>query len=43
MYCAFATSMFAAVVDGIYDKVEDLHKAILTQNIPTKNYELELK
>ena len=41
MYCAFATSMFAAVVDGVYDKVEDLHKAILYQNNITNNYELE--
>ena len=42
MYCEFATSMFAAVVDGVYDKVEDLHKAILYQNNLIKNYELEL-
>jgi hypothetical protein len=41
MYCAFASSMFAAVVDSVYDKVEVLHKAILYQNNPTKNYELE--
>jgi len=33
--------MFAAVVDGLYDKVKDLHKAILFQNNPTKYYELE--
>jgi len=42
MYCAFATSMFAAVVDSIYNKVEDLHKAFLYQIKLTKNYELEL-
>jgi len=42
MYYTFATSRFADVVDGVYDKVEDLHKAILYQNILTKNYELEL-
>jgi hypothetical protein len=41
MYCAFVASMFAAVVDGIYDKVEDLHKAILYQIKLTKSYELE--
>ena len=41
MYCAFATSMFAAVLDGIYVKVEDLHKAISYQNNTTKIYELE--
>ena len=40
MYCAFATSMHAAEVGGVYDKVEDLHKAILYQNKLTKNYEL---
>ena len=42
MYCAFATSMFAAIVDGVYDKEEDLHKTISYQNNLTKNYELEL-
>lgn len=42
MYCTFATSMFGDVVDGVYDKVEDLHKAILYQNNLTKYYELEL-
>jgi len=41
MYCAFATSMFTNVVDIVYDKVEDIHKAILYQNYLTKNYELE--
>jgi len=41
MYCAFATSMFAAVIVSVYDKVEDLHKAILYQNNPTIYYELE--
>jgi len=35
--------MFAAVVDGVYVEVEDLYKATLYQNNPTKNYELELK
>jgi len=43
MFWAFLTSMFAAVADGVYIEVEDLHKAILYQNNPTKNYELELK
>ena len=42
MYCAFATSMFAAVKDEVYDKAEDLHKAILYQNNLAKNYELEI-
>jgi len=41
MYCAFATSMFAAVADGVYDKVEDLHIAIVYQNNLSKNYELD--
>ena len=41
MYCTVTTSMVAAVLDGVYDKVEDLHKAILYQNKLTKNYELE--
>jgi len=42
MYYAFATSMFAAVADIVYDKVKDLHKAISNQNNITKGYELEL-
>ncbi len=42
MYCSFATSMIAAVVFGVYDKVEDIHKTILYQNNLTKYYELEL-
>ncbi len=42
MYCAVATLMFAAVADDVYDKVEDLHKAILNQNNITKGYELGL-
>jgi hypothetical protein len=42
MYCDFATSMFSTFVNGVYDKVEDLNKAILYQNKLTKNYELEL-
>jgi len=29
MYCVFTTSMFSAVVDGVFDKVGNLHKAIL--------------
>jgi hypothetical protein len=33
--------MFAAVVDSIYNEVEDLHEAILYQNKLTKNYEFE--
>jgi hypothetical protein len=43
MYYAFATSMFAAAVNGVAFEVEDLYKATLYQNNPTKNYELELK
>ena len=42
MYCVFATSMFAAAIDEVYDKVEDLPKVILYQNKLIKNYELEL-
>ena len=42
IHCAFATSMFAAVINCVYDKVEDLHIEIICQNILTKNYELEL-
>jgi hypothetical protein len=42
MHCAFATLMFDAVVNGVYDKSGRFNKAILNQNIPTKNYELEL-
>ena len=42
MYCEFATSMFAVLVDGVDGKVEDLYKAILYQNKLTKNDELEL-
>jgi hypothetical protein len=34
--------MFAAIVDGVYTKVKDLHKAISNQNNITKGYELEL-
>jgi len=35
--------VYAAVLEGVYDKVEDLNKAISYQNNPTRNYELELK
>ena len=41
MYCVYAISMFGIAVDDVYDKVEDLHKAILYQNNLAKNYELE--
>ena len=41
MYCVVATSIFVAAGDSIYEKVENVEKAILNQNNLTKNYELE--
>jgi hypothetical protein len=43
MYFVFATSIFATVINSVYDRVENVQKAILNQNNLTKNYELELK